>query len=93
MHMCNPPPPPHPRRELCPEHQAAARPCPSGSVHARPSLHSYFINIVRLRVAGCLVCALARERGRSYSRGCPARSASASRTAQPWVFGVMRLRR
>lgn len=51
----------HPRRGLCPEHPAAAgarcTAVPSGSVHACPSLHSHFKNIICLRVSGCLMCA------------------------------------
>lgn len=47
----------------------AARPCPSGSVPARPRLHSHFENIIRLRVSGCLICASAGERGHTYSPG------------------------
>lgn len=35
----------------------AAQPCPWGSVHACPSWHSHFKNIICLRVSGCLICA------------------------------------
>lgn len=87
----------------------AARPCPSASIHARPRLHSHFKNIIHLRVSGCLICALAGERGHTYSRGqrvlpcrlqadahtvCAQAGARAlPRTPQPWMFRDVLLRR
>lgn len=42
---------------------------PSGSVHACPSLHSHFKNIICLRVSGCLICAWPGSV--AHSRGSP----------------------
>lgn len=52
--MCNPP---QPAQARALPRAPAAQPCPSGSVHACPSLHSHFKNIICLRVSGCLICA------------------------------------
>lgn len=57
--QCATPPPATPGQGFAPS-TAAARPCPSGSVRACPSLHSHFETIVCFRVFGCLICAWPR---------------------------------